>query len=515
MQRRVLWVVLLLWTVCLSVRAWGAETPQAGGTLRLAIPGDMTYFNGNQGPAPGYNTFWVWNNIFNGLVTASPPPEFNVMPELAKSWDILEDGKVYVFHLVEGVKFHEGTDFDAAAAKWNVERILDPEMKSWVRVYYEAMEKVEAVDKYTLRIIMKKPAVLLPALAGYFNGIPMLSPKAVEANGKDWVRKPVGTGPFNLKELIPGDRIVLEKNPDYFKKWFPLLDVAEFRVMKDPQTAMTALRTGDIDFMMRVPVKLVPLLERTKNLHVLTGSELAPTVALINLRVKPFDDVRARRAVGGYGLDRNEIAKVAFQGRTKPLVSVLPGGVPDAIDLNEMYPYDPAKAKALLKELGFDKSHPLSFTMLVSNHDATLADIATLIKNQMAKIDVDAKINVMDATAVADRFLVKHDFDMNVSNFGSLVDINMRSVSFFYGMQSDYMGINDLNLQALVYKWRESLDVAQRKQISADIQRLLADQMYWVNVSGYPFFQAHRENVKDYVFYDQTAFLLEKVWVKK
>lgn len=127
---------------------------------------------------------------------------------------------------------------------------------------------------------MKKPSVLLPALAGYFNGIPMLSPKSIENHGKDWVRKPFGTGPFKLKTLIPGDRIVLEKNPDYFKKGLPLLDVAEFRIMKDPQTTMTALRTGAIDLMMRVPVKLVPILERSKNVRLVTGSELAPTVAL-------------------------------------------------------------------------------------------------------------------------------------------------------------------------------------------------------------------------------------------
>jgi len=514
MQRR-LCVGLLVLAMLLGASAWGAETPKPGGTIRLAVPGDMTFFNGNQGPAPGYNTFWVWNNLFNGLVTASPPPEFNVIPELAKSWEILEDGKIYVFHLVEGVKFHDGTDFDAEAAKWNFERILDPEIKSWVRVYYTDIDKVEAVDKYTLRLTMKKPSVLLPALAGYFNGIPMLSPTAVEKNGKDWVRKPVGTGPFKLTKLIPGDRIVLEKNPDYFKKGLPLLDVAEFRIMKDPQTTMTALRTGEIDLMMRVPVKLVPILERSKNVQMVTGPDLAPAVALINLRIKPFDDVRARRAVGGYGLDRAEIAKVAFQGRTEPLVSVLPRGVPGAVNLNEMYPYDPEKAKQLLKELGYDKSNPLSFTILLGNHDTTLADIAALIKNQMAKIDVDAKINLMDTTAVVDRLLVKHDFDMLVSGFGSLVDINMRSVSFFYGAQSDYMGINDLDLQALVYKWRESLDQGQRRKASEAIQRLLADQMYWVNVSGYPFYQAYRDYVKDFVFYDQTAFLLEKVWLNK
>src|SRR6202007_121152 len=107
-----------------------------------------------------------------------------------------------------------------------------------------------------------------------------------------------------------------------------------------------------------------------------------PTIALLNLRVKPFDDLRARRAVGGYGLDRVEIAKVAFQGRAKPLVGVVPPGVPDAIDLNEMYPYRPEEAKRLLKELGFDEKNPLKFTILISNQDMTMSDVVALIKNQ-------------------------------------------------------------------------------------------------------------------------------------
>jgi len=242
---------------------------------------------------------------------------------------------------------------------------------------------------------------------------------------------------------------------------------------------------------------------------------MAPTVALLNLRVKPFDDVRARRAVGGYGINREEVARVTFHGRVQPLVSVLPPGVPDAIDLNEMYPYNPAKAKQLLKELGYDDKNPLRFTILVGNQDATLADMAALVKNQMAKIGVESKINLVDQTTVIDRFTVKHEFEMTVSNFGSLLDINMRSVSFFHGAQSDYVGINDPQVEALVLDWRRVLEPEQRKQISADIQRRLAEQMEWVNVSGYPFYQAYRERVKNHRFYDQAYLFLEQVWLEQ
>ena len=490
--------------------------PKAGGTLRIALSGDLTFFNANQGPAPGYETFWVWNNIFNSLLTMTPPPELKVVPELATSWDVLDEGKTHVFHLRQGVKFHDGTAFDAQVAKWNFDRILDSAVNSWVRPYYEDIEAVEVVDKYTLRVRTKHPAGDLPiALAGYFQGIPMASPKSFETHGKDWVRNPSGTGPYKLKEWVPGTHVILEKNPDYFKKGLPYLDTLEIRIMKDPLAAATALRTGEIDLIARLPVRLVPILEKNKDITIVTGPDMAPTVAFLNLRVKPFNNVQARRAVGGFGLDRAEIAKVAFQGRTQPLVSVLPRGVPDAIDLNEMYPYNPAQAKQLLKELGYSEQNPLQLNILVGNHDATLADVATLVKNQLAKIGVDAKVNLMDVTAVIDRVLVKKDFEMVVSGWGSLLDINMRSVSFFKGRQSDYMGLDDPKLEEMVYQWRRNLDPQGRQQVSADIQRLMADQLYWVNVSGYPFYRAYRNTVKDFPFYDQAYFFLEKVWLEK
>src|SRR5215475_13017440 len=493
-----------------------AQQPKTGGTLRMALAGDLTFFNANQGPAPGLFTLWVENNIFNSLLAVTPPPELKIVPELAKSWDVLDNGKTYVFHLVEGVKFHDGTDFDAAAAKWNFDRILDPDVKSWVRPYYEEIDKVEVVDKYTLRVHMKEPSgALLTALGGYFQGIPMISRKAFETHGKDWLRNPVGTGPYIFKEWVPGKHVILEKNPNYFKKGLPYIDTLEFRIMKDPLTASTALRAGEIDFVMRVPMQQVPLLEKISDIKVVTGPEMAPTIGLLNMRVKPFDDVRARRAIGGYGLNRADIAKVAFQGRAHPLVSVVPPGVPDAIDLNEMYPYKPDEAKRLLKELGFDSKNPLKFTILTSNQDVTFADVAALIKEQMTKIGVEAKINVMDSTAYVDRVLVKHEFDMTVAAFANLRDINQRSVSFFKGHQSDYVGINDPKLEEMVLQWRRTLDEAEQRKISADIQRLIADQLYWVNVTGYPFFQAYRDNVKDYPFYIAALVKFGTTWLEK
>jgi peptide/nickel transport system substrate-binding protein len=180
-----------------------------------------------------------------------------------------------------------------------------------------------------------------------------------------------------------------------------------------------------------------------------------------------------------------------------------------------MYPYKPEEAKRLLKELGYDAKNPLRFTILISNQDVTMSDVASLIKNQLAKIGVEAKIQLVDAVTMVDRILVKHDFEMAVNNWATLRDINQRSVSFFKGRQSDYMGIDDPTLEAMVLQWRRTMEPEGRKQLSAEIQRRIADQLEWVNLTTYPFFQAYRTYVKDYPYHEQARVLFEQVWLDK
>src|SRR6516164_5729441 len=191
-------VLLLLWPGL----SW-AQQPKPGGTLRIALPGDPAFYNAHQGPAMGAQAFWTSNNIYNSLLATTPPPELKIVPELATSWEVLDEGRTYVFHLHEGVSFHDGTAFDAQAAKWNIERILNPEVKSWIRTYYEDIVQVEAVDKYTLRIRLKEPSSALPiALGGYYQGILMASPTAFATYAQDWLRHPVGTGPFKSEDWV-------------------------------------------------------------------------------------------------------------------------------------------------------------------------------------------------------------------------------------------------------------------------------------------------------------------------
>ncbi|HYY16672.1 MAG TPA: ABC transporter substrate-binding protein [Gammaproteobacteria bacterium] len=513
-RERAIICVSLFILVCLGISTGWAQQPKYGGVLKIAFASDILRFNLNQGPPPGYETYWVWNNTHNTLVTLDP--DFNIVPDLAEKWDIQEDGRVYVFHLRKGVKFHDGTDFNAEAVKFNFDRILDPATKSWVRVFYDQIDKVEVVDDYTLRLLNKEASgVLLQALAGYFQGVPVGSPTAIKNYGDDWLRHPVGTGPFIFKEWAPGERVVLERNPNYFKKGLPYLDRLEFAIMRDPLAAITALRTAAVDLVARVTVRNVPLIENVPGLVLRTGPDRAPVIALVNMRHKPFDDLRVRRAVAGYGIDRAEIARVVYMGKTKPLVSIIPEGVQDYLDLNELYPYDPAKAKALLKEAGYDEKNPLRYTIITNNDDPAFADIAAMIKEQLAKVGVEIRIQIMDKSTWLDRVIRRYEFEQTIEDFAGLLDINQRSVSFFPGAPSDYVGLTDQRPAELIRQWRRTLDPDGRRRISHEIQRILAENLYWINLCGSPYFQAHRDYVQGYPFYNELYMFYETTWLRK
>src|SRR6266852_4686207 len=177
----------------------------------------------------------------------------------------------------------------------------------------------------------------------------------------------------------------------------------------------------------------------------------------------PNEGVLHAASEGGAGCtSRGSRITVGIASRTAQLETpCVKGGT------HPMYPYRPDEAKRLLKELGYDAQNPLRFTILISNQDMTMSDVATLIKNQLAKIGVEAKITLVDEVTRVDRVLVKHDFEMVVTSWATLRDINQRSVSFFKGRQSDYMGIDDPHLEAMVLQWRRTMAPAGRRDISA------------------------------------------------
>lgn len=509
-RQHTLWIVLVvLGLLCGGFEAGWAGQPKSGGTLRIAFEADVTGFD----PAiPGLQNFYVNQNLFNTLVMLDEKLEF--VPELAESWDVQGQGKVYVFRLRRGVKFHDGTDFDAAAAKWNLDRIMGDE-KAPAHRFFANVESSEVLDSHTLKITMRYPtATLLPALATNGTGLHIISPTSEKTWGKDVLRHPSGTGPFRFVTWEQNNRIVLERNPHYFKPGLPYLDRLEYRVMKEGVTRVTALRAGEVEFVNWVPRESVERLSKDPKLRVLRGPESSHLYTNFTVTRKPFDDVRVRKALIGYGLDRAAIAKAAMLGYATPSISFVSPGAKGYVDLSELYPYNPERARALLKEAGFDEKNPLRYTLMTHGAEPSLPIIATIVKTQMASIGAEVTVEVIDRPVFLKRLLRDRDYDQVINMALPFLDVGDRGFVLERG-GLNLPNHNDPKVDELFDQWRRALEPLEQRKLGEEIQRYVADTTLYTAVCGNPIINAHRADVKGYTYMRGLLVMFERTWLDK
>jgi ABC-type transport system substrate-binding protein len=492
--------------------AWGQQ-PKSGGTLRVAWEADIAGMDPHV--SPGAQAWYVIGNLFNSLLTIDA--ELNYVPDLAASWDILEDGKVYVFHLRHGVKFHDGTDFDAEVVRWNYQRIIDPEEKALDAPYYSIVDSVEVLDAQTVKFTLKYPsATLLPVMAANGAGFLQMSPASYQRWGKEDVRlHPVGTGPFKLAKWEQNQVIMLEKNAQYFKPGLPYLDRIELRVMKEGVTRVTALRTGEVDFANAVPREHVERLARDVKIQLLRGRETQRINSYFNQAKTPFKDVRVRRGLLGYGIDRPAIAKTALLGQAQPLWGFVPSGSKGHIDFKEQFPYDPDQAKALLKEAGYDERNPLRYTIMTHSAEAALPTIATILKTQYAELGVDVTVEVLDRPIFLRRWMRDRDWDQILSLSGAAFDPYSISRVLDTRAGNNTLNHDDKQVDAYIDRMKEAATEAALLQAGYDFQRYIMDQMMTCGIASLPFLQAARTDVKGYVHLHGYKIRFETTWLDK
>jgi ABC-type transport system substrate-binding protein len=489
------------------------QQPQYGGTLRVAWEADITGLDPYI--SPGVQAWHMVGNLFNSLVTIDA--QLNYIPELAESWDILENGKVYVFHLRKGVKFHDGTDFDAEVVRWNYQRIMDPEEKVFVAPFFSIIDTVEALDSHTVKFTLKHPSMtLLPVMAANRVGFLQMSPASYQRWGKEDVRlHPAGTGPFKLARWEQNQMIVLEKNPHYFKPGLPYLDRIEFRVMKEGVTRATALRAGEVDFANYVPREQVERLERDPQIEVLRGWDTQRVATFLNLGKAPFTDLRVRHALLGYGINRQVVAKTALLGQAQPLWSFVPPGAKDHLDFGEQFPYDPEKARALLKEAGFDEQKPLHYTIMTHGAEPALPMVATIMKTQYAKLGVEVTVEVLDRPIFLRRLVKDRDWDQVVNFSGAVLDTYTLSRSLDTRAGNNTLNHQDTHVDALIDRMKEAATEEAYRQAGHDLQRYVVENMMTTSVTTLPFLQAARTYVKGYEHLHGFEIRFEMTWLDK
>jgi ABC-type transport system substrate-binding protein len=514
MERHTGWSICVGLLIMLGILGLApAQQPKSGGTLRVAWEADITGLDPYL--SPGVQSWHVVGNLFNSLLTIDA--DLNFVPDLAESWEVLENGRVYVFHLHKGVKFHDGTDFDAEVVRWNYQRIMDPAEKTFVAPFFAIVDAVEALDSHTVKFTLKHPSrTLLPVMAAERTGFLQMSPAAFKRLGRDEVRlQPVGTGPFKLAKWEQNRVIVLEKNPRYFKSGLPYLDRVELQVMKEGVTRVTALRAGEVDFANYVPREHVERLSRDAQIQILKGRDTQRTQSYFNLRNPLFRDVRVRRAVLGYGIDRQAIARTALLSQAQPLWSFVPPGGRDHIDFGEQFPYDPQKARALLKEAGFDDKNPLRYTLMTHSAEAALPTIATIMKTQLAKIGVEVTVEVIDRPIFLRRLVTDRDWDQVLNFSGAALDTYSITRVIDTRAGNNTINHDDKQVDAMIDRIKQAATEDEYIKAGHDLQRYMVENMMYPGVTTLPFIQAVRTYVKGYEHLHGFKIRFEATWLDK
>ena len=509
-----------------------ADAQKRGGTLRVSYGNDIAHLDFHT--APGYEMMWVAMNVGCGLVDITPDGKF--VPDAAESWSMAPDGLSYTFKLKKNVLFHDGTSVDAKAVKFSIDRLMHPDTKSGMRSFYNSVHSVEVVDPLTVQVRMKQPyAFFLHMLAAYRTGLILYSPTATEKFSLEDRKqgKPgavIGCGPFKLVEWVKGSHLVMDRFDKYFKPGLPHLDRIQIRAIKDPITEMAAFKNREIDFIASFSPEHVDTLKaQVPNANIMTGKETTPMVAAMKVTIpadgkpmskerKPhpiFGDLRVRKAIGCYGMDRKEIVKIAFKGQATPWFGMAPPGTLESIDLNSMCPYDPAKAKAMLAEAGYGPSKPLTFDVIANTEKSVFNVIATVVKEQMTRLGVTANIRVVDKVTWMNTTLQDGPWDMYVEDLLSLITIDSNGYLSNSTSTWSHPRHNDTKVDDLYDRYSKEMDAGKRKGIAKELLEYMANNMYWNNVSGSPFYMVAQPYVKNYTYNAEFEVHWYTVWLDK
>ncbi len=380
-----------------------ALTPKAGGTFVYASNVDLAPL------IPGTTATVAHQRVLSlmheGLVTEDLHDTKNsalkTSPWLAESWDISADGLQYTFKLRQNVKFHDGTPFDADSVKVNYERAtlptspyFDKTIQGLTAKIFNYVQKGEVIDKFTWRYTLKAPVGEFIRLLTD-RVILIVSPAALQKYGSDQiVNHPTGTGPFKFVERVPGQKIVLEKNADYWGG-APYLDRVIMTVLTDSQARMAAIRSGEVDFVLEMDPDQAATYRQDASISVVFQPSPMSWVWMLNCREGPTANKTVRQALN-YAWNRDALVKDLLLDLSIPAISPAPPNNPASPPNRAPYTYDPAKAKQLLASAGY----PNGFSMtLMYGSRGTNDQVNTLIQSDFRKIGVDVKLEKMEYAA--------------------------------------------------------------------------------------------------------------------
>jgi peptide/nickel transport system substrate-binding protein len=472
-------------------RAQAARPAASGSTLTIVMAHDAVGLDPQA--VEDNSAGFVMATIFDQLLEYRPGT-VTVGPGLATSYTVSNGGKTYTFTLRKGVRFQDGTPFNATALVQDLDRLLNPRNKyyvlkepgveSFIRFTYGLVTSYTAVNKDTVRITLSRPFAPFPAsLAMVWSGV--MSPAAVRKYGALGVlQHPVGTGPYRFVEWVKNDHITVEANPYY---WGPKPHIQRiiFQIVPEGSVRLLKLQRGEAQIDADVTTRDYQAALHTRGIKVLSQVGQAINGIGMTVDVKPLNDKRVRQALN-YAVDRRALAKFLFKGLGTPMNSYLPPSVSGYDASLPGYPYNPTKARQLLAAAGYPRGFTITLLAYTNprGYNPAGGDLAVAVQQYLKAIGVKANIKIMDFVAFLHK--VRSGTYHGLFMTGWSGD-NGDPDDFLYVLfSSDQIPVGnnahlrDTHLDSLLRQARETSDPAQRTRLYRQAQRILNDDAPWI-----------------------------------
>ncbi|MFB6468371.1 ABC transporter substrate-binding protein [Cytobacillus sp. Hz8] len=480
----------------------GSGEKTAGGTLIFGRGGDsvaLDPINATDG-----ESFKITDNVFDTLVSFGKD-NTEIEPGLAEKYESTKDGLKYTFHLRKGIKFHDGTDFNADAVVFNFDRWKKgpaEEFPYYVSQFGDNIKEVKAVDDYTVEITLNR------VVAPFYKNLAMSafgisSPAAIEKYGDKYKEHPVGTGPFKFVEWKRNDTITLEKNKDYWQKGLPKLDKVVFRTIPDNSARLNALSAGEVDLIDGVNFSDVESIKANKDLQIFYRPSLNVGYLGLTATRGPLKDKKVRQALN-YAVDKKALIDAFYAGAADPAKNPIPPTIDGYNDDIKDYPYDPEKAKALLKEAGYDNSQTLELWAMPVPRDymPNGQKVAEALQKNFADVGVKTKIVSYEWATYLDK-ASKGEADMFLLGW---TGDNGDADNFLYALlDEDSIGSNNYSyfkndeMHKLLIEAQSTNDQAKRDKLYKKAQEIIKEEAPWIPLVHSTPVIAGKKSVSGYV----------------
>ncbi len=492
----------------------GPATPVRGGTLVIAQGTDIDTTDVHV--TASTPTISVMSHIKETLFDFSP--EGKIVPELATGFTVSADGRTWTLRLRTGVRFHDGTPFNAEAVKVNLDRVLDPATRAPFRFLIDRITEVTVVDDGTVRLVTSAP--FAPMLAHLTHaGTAMQSPTAMRRLGADYGRNPSGTGPFKFKEWVRGDRVVMTRNDDYWGEKANL-DELVFRAVPDDGARVLAMEAGTVHVAVRVPPRDIERLEKLPGIRIDHTTSVRTIYIAFNTQRPPFNDKRVRQAFN-YAINKNAIVRSALAGTARvsdaPIAPNVAGYSPIMT-----YEADLDRARALLTEAGYGRGLAVTFHHTAGRYVRD-AEIAAGIQGLLRRVGVEARLITMEFGAYVATVRNPRSIDelqMHMLGWGTITgDGDYGLYSLFHSSQwppqfntSHY---KNPRVDALLEEARVTTDQSVRTARYRDAMRIIVDDAPWLFLHSESQVTGMRAAVQGLVVHPAEYVVANRAWIRR